>query len=159
VASLNVVSPDVEDLFSGPVARCTDFERATSLAELRDLLERRLAAPPAPRTLDLIGHSTRDHNLLRLGDTAVDMLDPGVARFFRTLAAECLLPRLGITAVRLLACETAVTAAGRRTLRLLARTLALPVFGTTRRLMKSHYDRHGFAPAFAAILVEASELG
>jgi len=159
VTSLNVVSPDVEDLFFGPVARCADFERASSLGELRRVLERRLAASPTPRTLDLIGHSTRDHNLLRLGDTAVDMLDLGVARFFRDLAAEGLLPRLGITAVRLLACETAVTAAGRRTLRLLARTLALPVFGTTRPLMKSHYDRYGFAPAFAAVLVEASNLG
>ena len=45
-----------------------------------------------------------------------------------------------------------------RTLRLLARTLRLPVFGTLKPLMKSHYDERGFNPAFAQVLVEASEL-
>jgi hypothetical protein len=42
---------------------------------------------------------------------------------------------------------------------LLARTLRLPVFGAIRPLMKSHYDEHGFNPAFAHVLVEASEVG
>ena len=109
-------------------------------------------------TLDLIGHSTRDHHLLRLGDDRIDMLDPVVARFFRSLAAEHLLSRLGVVAVRLLGCETAVSPSGKRTLRLLARTLRVPVFGAIKPLMKSHYDKLGFNPAFAQILVEASEL-
>jgi hypothetical protein len=158
VASLNVISPDTIDLFFGPVARCAVLHRAGSLTELRAVLEGRLAGTQAPCTLDLIGHSTRDHHLLRLGDEAVDMLNPFAARFFRTLAADCLLPRLGVTAVRLLGCETAVSPGGQRTLRLLARTLRLPVFGTNRTLMKSHYDEHGFNPAFAHVLVEAAEL-
>jgi len=107
-------------------------------------------------TLDLTGHSTRDHHLLRLGDDR--MLDPVVARFFRSLAAEHLLSRLGVVAVRLLGCETAASPSGKRTLRLLARTLRIPVFGAIKPLMKSHYDKLGFNPAFAQILVEASEL-
>lgn len=63
-----------------------------------------------------------------------------------------------VVAVRLLGCETAVSPGGKRTLRLLARTLRIPVFGSIKPLMKSHYDKLGFNPAFAHILVEASEL-
>ena len=157
--SLNVISPDAVSLFFGPVARCTDLERAGSLAELRAVLERQLDGPASPVTLDLIGHSTRGHHLLRLGDDPVDMLDPVVARFFRTIADARLLPRLGVAAVRLLGCETAVSSGGQRTLRLLSRALGLPVFGTLKPLMKSHYNAYGFNPAFARVLVEASELG
>src|SRR5688572_1164021 len=102
VASLNIISPDLEDLFFGAVKRCTDIHRANSLADLRAVLERRLDSRTSPVTLDLLGHSTRDHHLLRLGDDRVDMLDPVVARFFRALADEQLLPRLEVVAVRLL---------------------------------------------------------
>ena len=152
------ISPDAEELF-GAVARCADLHRANSLSDLRTVLEGRLGGPTSPITLDLIGHSTRDHHLLRLGDDRIDMLDPVVARFFRSIADDHLLSRLDVTAVRLLGCETAVSASGQRTLRLLRRTLGVPVFGAIRPLMKSHHDELGFNPAFAHILVEASELG
>ena len=156
---LNVASPDCsEAFFSGRAARCVHLHHAASLAELRDVLERRLDDAVSPATLDLIGHSTREHHLLRLGATPIDMLDPGVARFFRALAEAHLLPRLQITAVRLLGCETAVTDAGQRTLRMLGQTLRLPVFGTTKPLLKSHSNAHGFDPAFAHILVESSNI-
>jgi hypothetical protein len=105
---------------------------------------------------DLLGHSTRGHRLLRLGDTPIDMLDPTVARFFQALASVRLLPRLGVTAVRLLGCETAVTDAGQRTLRMLAHTLRLPVFGTLKPLLKSHSNANGFNPAFTHLLTEAA---
>jgi len=157
--SLNVISPDVEELFFGEVARCADLHRASSLAELRAVLEGRLGIPALPVTLDLIGHSTRDHHLLRLGDDRIDMLDPVVARFFRSVADDHLLSRLDVVAVRLLGCETAVSASGKRTMRLLARTLRVPVFGTIKPLMKSHYEKLGFNPAFAHVLVEASNGG
>lgn len=153
---LNVVSPDAERLYSGPVPRCVPRARAGSLGELRAVLEQRLDEPAAPTTLDLLGHSTRGHRLLRLGDTPIDMLNPAVARFFRTLAGTGLLPRLGIVTVRLLGCETGVTESGRRTLRMLARTLHLPVAGTLAPLLKSHSDQNGFKPAYAHLLVEAS---
>ena len=68
------------------------------------------------------------------------------------------LPRLEVVAVCLLGCETAVSPSGKRTLRLLARTLGIPVFGAIKPLMKSHYSKLGFDPAFACVLVEASEL-
>jgi hypothetical protein len=123
VAPLIVISPDAEGLFFGPVQRCAIVHRAASLFELREVLEGRLGGATPPFTLDLIGHSTRGHQLLRLGQAVIDMLDAAVAGFFQSIAHERLLPRLGIEAVRLLACGTAVTPAGRRTLRLLARTL------------------------------------
>jgi len=110
-------------------------------------------------TLDLSGRSTRDHHLLRLGDDRVDMLDPAVARFFRSIVDDHLPSRLKVAAVRLLGCETAVSPCGKRTLRLLARTLGIPVYGSIKPLMKSHYDELGFNPTFAQVLVEASELG
>ena len=154
--SLNVASPDcAEAFFSGRAARCVNLYHAGSLAELGDVLEHRLDDVASPRTLDLIGHSTRDHHLLRLGNTPIDMLDPAVARFFQAVAEEHLLPRLRIVAVRLLGCETAVTDSGQRTLRMLGRTLRLPVYGTAKPIFKSHSNAEGFDSAFTHILVEA----
>jgi hypothetical protein len=158
VPSLNIVSPDAEGLIFGAVARCVDFHRVSSLGDLRAVLEERLGVPALPVNLDLIGHSTRDHHLLRLGDTAIDMFDRRVAHFFQSLARDRLLQRLEVVAVRLLGCETAVSSGGQRTLRLLASTLRMLVFGATKPLMKSHYDELGFNPAFAHVLVEAAEV-
>ena len=62
-------------------------------------------------------------------------------------------------AVRLLGCETAVTEAGQRTLRMLAQTLRLPVYGTRVPLLKSHSDAAGFNPVFSHLLAEAAQLG
>jgi hypothetical protein len=156
---LNVASPDcAEEFFAGLAARCVQLHRAAGLADLRAVLERRLDEVSAPLTLDLIGHSTRGHRLLRLGTTPIDMLDHRVAGFFRELAGSRLLPRLQVTAVRLLGCDTAVTEAGQRTLRMLAQTLRLPVFGTLVPLLKSHSNAAGFDPAFAHVLMEASAL-
>jgi hypothetical protein len=158
VMSLNVVSPDAETIFCGRPARPVPLHRAGSLPELRTVLERHLDGVVSPVMLDLMGHSTRDHHLLRLGDTPIDMLDRHVARFFGALADSRLLVHLDIVAVRLLGCETAVTDAGHRTMRMLSRTLRLPVYGTLKPLMKSHTDSNGFNPSFAHLLVEAMAL-
>jgi hypothetical protein len=156
---LNIASPDcAERFFAGRAPRCVTLRHAASLAELREALDRCLDDPAQPVTLDLIGHATRGHRLLRLGQTPIDMLDPHVAGFFATLARDQLLTRLHVTAVRLLGCETAVTDAGQRTLRMLSQTLRLPVFGTTKPLLKSHSNSAGFDPAFAHILIEATAL-
>ena len=71
------------------------------------------------------------------------MLDPAVARFFRALADTRLLPRLQIAAVRLLGCQTAVTNSGQRTMRMLAQTLRLPIYGTQKPLLKKPLQRRG----------------
>jgi hypothetical protein len=87
------------------------------------------------------------------------MLDPAVARFFRAQAAADLMSSLGIGAVRLLGCQTAVTDAGQRTIRMLSRALRMPVYGTLVPLLGSHWQADEFNPAFAGLLVEASQLG
>lgn len=155
--SLNVASPDCgAAFFAGRAARCTDRQRAASLADLRAVLDGRARdAPPGPVTLDLIGHSTRGHRLLRLGRTPVDMLDPVVAGFFRELAGDGTLARNAVTAVRLIGCETAVTDAGQRTMRMLARSIGVPVYGTLVPLLKSHFSADGFDPAFTGVLTVA----
>jgi hypothetical protein len=155
---LNVASPDcAEVFFAGPVPRCYNLRHAGSLAQLRAVLDQ-VDNSTEPTTLDLIGHSTRGHRLLRLGSTPIDMVDPRVARFFTALARSGTLSRLRVEAVRLLGCETAVTESGKRTLRMLAYALQLPVFGTLKVIYKSHSNSNGFDPAFAHILIEASAL-
>jgi hypothetical protein len=61
VASLNLISPDAAGFFCGAVPRWAHLQRAGSLGELRAVLEQRLDSPASPSTVDLIGHSTRDH--------------------------------------------------------------------------------------------------
>jgi hypothetical protein len=156
---LNVASPDcAQAFFAGSARRAVQLHHAGSLPELRAVLKTQLNQAFSPMALDLIGHSTADHHLLRLGTTPIDMLDRSVAGFFHGLVATGLMARLGITAVRLLGCETAVTDAGQRTLRLLSATLRLPVYGTSKPLMKSHSTAEGFNPAFSHLLIEAAQL-
>ena len=113
---------------------------------------------PGTRALDLIGHSTRDHHFLRIGDQAIDMTRPPIARLFETIRREELLQQLGVIAVRLLGCSTALLPTGQRTLQRLARTLGVPVYGSTKPLLHSHYTADGFNPKFEHVLVEASQL-
>lgn len=152
--SFTVASPDLDPFLEHPIPRCLCRHRAESLDQLHSVL-RHSSPGTTPLTLDLLGHGTTGHRLLRLGDTPIDMLNPRVADFFATLAHSGLLPRRGIIAVRLLGCQTATTDAGRRTLRLLAHTLRLPVFGTLVPLLNGHYTAHGFNPAFTHQLVQA----
>jgi hypothetical protein len=159
VPSVNVASPDcAEAFYAGRYARCVELHHAATLADLRAVVVRRAGGAVGPATLDLIGHSTRHHHLLRLGDTPIDMLDPTVARFFRTLARDRLLGNAKILALRLLGCQTAVTEAGRRTVRMLAQVLRLPVYGTRVPLLKSHSTAAGFNAVFHHLLVEATQL-
>jgi hypothetical protein len=155
------MSPDTEQIYGRHAARCASAHRAGSLAELRAVLESlpgEAAAPGALRSLDLLGHSTAGHHLLRLGSTPIDMLDPVVARFFRASATADLMASLGIGTVRLLGCQTAVTDAGQRTIRMLSHALRMPVYGTLVPLYGSHGQAEGFNPAFAHVLVAASQL-
>jgi hypothetical protein len=157
IRPFNVASPDCsEAFFAGRVTRCRGLVHAGSLGGLRRVLDERARAhpEPAPITLDLIGHATRGHRLLRLGRTPIDMLDRTVAAFFDDLGGSGLLDRLGVVSVRLLGCDTGVTPSGRRTLRMLSRALRRPVYGTVFPLLKSHCDVDGFDPRFEHLLVQ-----
>lgn len=122
-----------------------DFERV-----LCELLASQTEVP-ASRSLDLIGHSTGDDSLLRLGSWVVDGRRLVVKAFFRELADHAVFARLGITSVRLLGCETAITSAGRITLRTLAEILGVEVLGSRLMLDASHYAEAGFCAEHALV--------
>jgi hypothetical protein len=130
--------------------------RADLEAQLGALLDLRVA--PAPKTLDLIGHTTSDRSLLLLGDWVIDATSPTVTSFFRGLADDDVLPRLGIHAVRLLGCMTADSAHGRWTICKLADILGIEVLGTTGLMFASHYDENGLSDDRRYLLTQASEL-
>jgi hypothetical protein len=128
-------------------------------ADLEVVLGGLLRAPATERTLDLIGHSTPNKSLLILGDWVIDAGSSTVTAFFRELAEQQVLARLGVTALRLLGCNTAQTGQGKATLRVLSEILGLPVYGTTEPIFVTHYAADGFRADFAHHLVEAAQVG
>ncbi len=128
--------------------------------DLEVLLGRLLGAgrPPTPKTLDLIGHSTPGPSLLVLGGWVIDAASTKVRAFFRELAELEVLPRLGITAVRLLGCQTATTAHGRATICKLSEILGVEVLGTRALLYSAHYDARGLRDSAQHALASSGEL-
>jgi hypothetical protein len=129
-------------------------------AELEEVLGSLLAvrsAPPMPKTLDLIGHATAD-SLLDLGGWVIDRKNATVSAFFRELAEQDVLPRLGVGALRLLGCGTATTQRARDTIVALSEILGLPVFGSTSVVHAGHFNADGFDPAWEFLLVGARDL-
>ncbi len=113
---------------------------------------------PAPKTLDLIGHSTPGQSLLLLGDWVIDVASATVTAFFRELADNEVLARLGVHSVRLLGCQTADTGLGRTTLCTLADILGVEVYGTRSLIYSAHYDADGFRDDCEHTLVCSSDV-
>ena len=159
---LSVISAELDRELAGTARRITSSVRVRGRIELEALFRGLLAACSAaavtPKTLDLFGHSTASGSLLRLGDWVIDAAQPAVTAFFRELADHDVLSRLGIHAVRLLACKTAATQQGRSTICALADILGVEVFGTTHLLYDAHHDEHGFRDAWSFLLVAARDL-
>ena len=144
---------DIQDVISRPML-------VSGRAEVEEVLSRWVLAgdPAIPRTLDLIGHSTPDRSLLVLGDWVIDGTSSKVLSFFRGLADCELLGRLGVQAVRLLGCETAMSEGGRHTLVALSEILELEVFGTSQVIDAGSYDAGGFRTDREHLLVSATEM-
>ncbi|HEU4731646.1 MAG TPA: hypothetical protein VFT22_27310 [Kofleriaceae bacterium] len=166
--SLNLVSADALDTIHAAMRRAPDTTIVTSLDDVPRALEEQAARLRLPAVgpdrglevdLDLIGHSTRAHHLLRIGATAIDLLDLGVRRFFEQLARTGLLGAVNAISLRLLGCETAISPSGRRTLGSLAAMLRIPVYGTRKPLNRLHYTARGFQPRFRSLLVEGCPSG
>jgi hypothetical protein len=160
---LSVVSAEPDPELARLAARITSsvrIEGRPALAQLFGELLRAAAHAPviAPKTLDLLGHATATTGLLRLGDWVIDSASPAVMAWFRELANHRVLARLGIHAVRLLACRTAGTPHGRATICALAELLGVEVYGTHHLLYDAHHDEHGFCDRWGFLLVAASEL-
>lgn len=160
---LSVISAEPDHELDRMARTITPSVRAMGRADLEALFGRLLAARDgaqtiAPKTLDLLGHSTARTSQLRLGDWVVDAADPAVAGLFRGLANHDVLPRLGIHAVRLLGCKTAATDQGRATICALADILGVEVYGTNHLLYDVHHDKEGFREIWEFLLVCASDL-
>ena len=154
---LNIVSNRALETIPDAMAHAGSTVIASSLDDVARALHLQASRPRAAAlAVNLVGHSTRDHQLLRLGSTTIDMLDLGVRRFFEAIARRGILRDLDAVCVRLLGCETARSPSGRRTMRLLAAVLDLPVYGTSKRLSRMHNTEFGFDPAFQHVLVEAA---
>jgi hypothetical protein len=128
------------------------------LEELLSCLLAEMTSDPIPKTLDLIGHSTPGQQLLMLGDWVIDAAKPTVTAFFRGLADQEVLPRLGVYAIRLLGCQTADTSHGRATICMLSDILGLEVHGTRALIYSAHYSPRGFRAECEHSLVCASDL-
>ncbi len=157
IPSINIVSADVLDVLPEPLKVAENTTIVKSLREVRQALDAFGARPPLPTvTVDLLGHSTRDHKLLRLGGTIIDALDPLIRRFFEEVERSQVLRAMNAVSVRLLGCETGVSPSGQRTLRMLADILGVPVVGSRKRLSKTHHTVQGFNPLFEHVLVVAA---
>jgi len=164
-------------LLAQPRLSIVSSHRDTELARIQDLVEHRLLVDgrgeleqvlgallaavgprPTPKTLDLIGHSSPGKALLLLGDWTIDASNATVVAFFRELAEQEVMPRLGVRALRLLGCLTADSGQGRHTIQTLAEILDLEVYGTNNLIFSSHYNGAGFAVEREFHLVSATEL-
>jgi hypothetical protein len=155
--SLSIVSVGALETIPEAMLRAERTMVASSLADLVRALEAELARPRAAAlAIDLIGHSTRDHQLLRLGATVIDALDLGVLRTFEAIARAGILGELRTVCLRLLGCETARSPSGQRTMRILRTVLGVPVLGSRTRLSRMHHGALGFDPRFQHVLVEAA---
>jgi len=129
--------------------------------ELEDLLGRLLALGKrdvAPKTLDLIAHAKAGSGLLELGSWTLDASNPVVASYFRELADQNVLPRLGVHSVRLLGSLSGDTAVGQWTICALADILGLEVYGTKNLVFARHFGASGFLDANARMFVRSSDL-
>ena len=153
---INVASTGARALF-GADRRTARWTHVASLEELRLALDS-MPSSDGVATLDLIGHSVRAGQLLRLGASVIDMLDPTIEAFFRKLARRGVLARLHVTTLRLLACHSAVQPTGQRTIKRLASVLGVRVFGATKSLGRTHYDELGLDPTFDHLLIDDSRL-
>jgi hypothetical protein len=148
------------------LARIQNMLEHVVLVDGRGDLERELCnllvgapADPTAKTLDLVGHSCAGTNQLLLGDWLIDGSHRAVKAFFRGLADNEVLPRLGVYAVRLLGCQTADTEAARATICRIADILGVEVYGTHRQLLYSgHYNEAGFRDDCAHMLIGANDL-
>lgn len=155
--SLNIVSIGALETVPEAMLRAQRTVVATSLGDLVRALEAERARPRSEAlAIDLIGHSTRDHQLLRLGGTVIDALDLGVLRTFEAIARTGILGELRAVCLRLLGCETARSPSGQRTMRILRSVLGVPVLGSRRRLSRMHHGALGFDPRFQRVLVKAA---
>jgi len=121
------------------------YQLAAERDDIRSLLDQLVShsdQAPAPRGLDLVGHSVEDC-LLKIGSWTLDEDAPA---YFETKLKRQL-QALQITKVRLLGCSTATTDRSWKVITDIAGKLGegTEVFGTRRLIDEFDYDAHGFS--------------
>lgn len=142
--SLSVVSDPLDEELSSIVAKLHHKYLVGGRADVEVLLCRLLADGSTARSLDLIGHSSIDRTLLRLGDWILDPRHHATTAFFRGLADNDVFTRLGTSSLRLFGCETASTPDGRALLRVLAEATGLDVYAAREMLTAADFEASGF---------------
>lgn len=147
------------------VARLAPRLDMAILYDDRDDLVARLAAlanglPRQARTLDLVGLTGTEH-ILRINGRPLDTSAKRVRAFWRELAGQDTLDQLGITAVRLVGCATAVGTRARTTLATLSEIAELEVTGTTELVSFADFTPAGFtatAPKAGTLFLDPDAL-
>jgi len=109
------------------------------------LVELARTLPLVERTLDLVGYTGTD-KLLVFHGRPMDTRIGRVRAYYRGLADQELMPRLGVTSVRLVGCTTAIGDPARRTLAMLSDILGVEVIGTTELVSAENFGPPGFLP-------------
>lgn len=114
---------------------------ALGMAGVQGLVERRFHDPrrPAAFCLDLIAHSRQ--GVLHIGDWPVDGNSSTEALRDRCAA---ILAHMPLSDIRLLGCNTAIKADGRRAMRSLAAIFGTRVWGTKVPISANDFDHNGF---------------
>ena len=156
---INVSASPTDGELTRLVERVASHRPVEQLVGLRRLLDGLLCCRGtrpgrAPRTLDLLAHSTADR-LLQLGSSVLDPRQPDVRRLFEQVARDEVLPGLAIREVRLLGCETAMTHAGQDAIRALTDILGVRVLGTVRPVYAAHFGATGLLDRYEVMLCDA----
>ena len=117
------------------------FEPVTDEPSVITTLQRYAADGAGVELLDLVGHSGR-HGFLRLGEWILDDAPQTAATFDALLRP--ILEQLGVRAIRLLGCSTAMSARGWAAITAIGRASRCRVFGTRRRVGHQDYRAEGF---------------
>jgi hypothetical protein len=117
------------------------FESAFGLQSVVALLREYATRRVRIDVLDMIGHS-RSPGFLVIGSWVVDD-SPQTGASFSEFFRPCL-EQLGVRAIRLLGCGTALTDRGNDAIRRIARATRCEVFGTKRYISKHDYGPQGF---------------
>jgi hypothetical protein len=140
LASLDLHGAVAHRLDPASTISCEDREQLVNR-----LVELVCDLPMQPRTLDLVGLTGHD-KLLAFAGRPLDTEIPLVRSVFRELAEQQVLSRLGITAIRLIGCMTAVGERARRTIATLADIVELEVSGTTDLVSVADISSTGYLP-------------
>jgi|GEM_PF-3263813 len=107
------------------------------------LAELALVLPRQPRTLDLVGLTSRN-KLLSFHGRPLDTSVARVRAFYRELTEQGILAQLGITAMRLVGCCSAVGEPALRTISTLSEIVGLEVTGTQDLVSIEDFEPTGF---------------